>query len=157
MGHESTSVHPVKKPAASSPYGPKKKKSMRRPHTSAGPRDKSNEFQRELVPYERKRPDKEHPFNDDEVAARGIPNGVVDGGTPLATNSLGGKRMSMAPVLKPNTSTSASGNNYDTRTVEIVMDPHKVRAWEEELLRIEVQSRRSSRDMLGVFKRKRAA
>lgn len=130
---------------------------MRRPHTSAGPRDKSNEFQRELAPYERKRPDEEHPFNDDEVMARGIPNGVVDGGgggsgTPSTTpNSLGRKRMSVSPVLTSNTSTPA------TRAVEIVMDPNQVRAWEEELLRIEVQSRRSSRDMLGVFKRKRAA
>ena len=153
VGHEhsSTSAHPVKKSAASSPYGPKNKKSMRRPHTSAGPRDKSSEFQRELIPYERKRPNEEHPFNDEEV--RRIPNGAVE---QAKTNSLGGKRMSVAPVLTPNASTPANGNNHDTRAVEIVMDPNMVRAWEEELLRIEVQSRRSSRDMLGVFKRKRA-
>ena len=155
VGHEhsSTSAHPVKKSAASSPYGPKNKKSMRRPHTSAGPRDKSSEFQRELIPYERKRPNEEHPFNDEEV--RRIPNGVVERAKIATTNSLEGKRMSVAPVLTPNASTPANGN-YDARAVEIVMDPHKVRAWEEELLRIEVQSRRSSRDMLGVFKRKRA-
>lgn len=170
--HALSHDHTYKGTSASSPYGSgsrTRKKSSRRPHTSAGPRDSSNEFRRELAPYEWKSPDEGHPpFDATEVIARGLSRGViVDGGSGSGTStrtprSFGRKRISVvAPALSSGSSSHGSsvysrGNTSDdTRQVEIVVDPMQVQAWEEELARIEVQSRRSSKDMLGIFKRKR--
>jgi hypothetical protein len=133
---------------------------MRRPHTSAGPRDKSyglgNGYAAQVQPDD----DERHkslllsPEPETTVAARGFSKN---------TGAFGQKWL-----VSPRLGTSASGGSasgHDAKVREVVnrkgkgrdvMNGMEVRAWEEELQRIESESRRSTASMFGfAFKRKR--
>lgn len=149
----------------SKPYGTKpKKKSHRRPHTSAGPSDKSNEFRIQPNTFERLKPGPTG--SSGEVVPDERPLGVVVDGsgveeTPAATPSYFGWKRIVAPALSVTTSFNGAilrgqdNVSDDERLPEPRVDQSHVRAWEEELVKIEVQSRRSSKDLLSIFKRKK--
>lgn len=144
-----------------------KAKKSRRPHTSAGPSDKSSEFRLVSSPYERQRPDEQHPFNPSEVAKKGMPLRVavnmdsVDANLSTAPSSFTRKR-TMAPVLNVSASSNSSSSQShhqlsgDERPASerSTLDKKQVRAWEQELAHVEAPSRRSSLDLFGIFKRK---
>jgi hypothetical protein len=144
-----------------SPYPTKSKKAPRRPHTSAGPRDNMNEFRRDANLYERKRPD--HRYTSGVIDSSEV---VVDGGGGVSAfttvfSSFVRKR-TVTPRLLPSGSSSSSSlhdredANVDLHLPEAASDsrPRAMQA-EAELSRVEVQNRRSSKDILGYFKRKR--
>lgn len=138
----------------------KSKKTPRRPHTSAGPRDNSNnlsEFRREAGLYERKRPSAGHLCPHEVIATSEV---VVDGGGSVSalTTALSSfvKRRTVTPRLSPSGNSSTSSlRNSANENEEAVPDRSRMQAIENELSRIDVQSRRSSIDILGIFKRKR--
>lgn len=153
--------------------GTKSKKSHRRPHTSAGPSNSSNEFRRmDAAPYERKRPDQEQHTdeekvsNSSEITVRGplrvaIETRTVDRMGSISPTTSTRKRTIIAPAMSGSTSSNSgstkvgSESSDDGSLPESSLDPNQVRAWEEELARIESRSRRSSKDMFSIFKRKR--
>ena len=129
-------------PKATEPSPPQlgrlRTKPPRRPHTSAGPRDTSNfpchsEFQlkeKSVDPGDR----------------------IFPPTCPLPKKPPSARPVSRDPhtPVKTRTVVHHDGNNY------IIFQPislDHVRAWEEELVRIELRSRRSSAGMLGSRKR----
>lgn len=150
--------HLPHKSSTSSPYPTKSKKAPRRPHTSAGPRDNSNEFRREANLYERKRPD--HRYSTNVMPSSDI---VVDGsggGVSALINSFVRKRTT-TPRLCPSgcsSSSSLQGREHaavDLHLPDAIADarPRAIQP-ETELSRIEIQNRRSSRDIFGYFRKK---
>ena len=156
----------------STPYGPKpKKKSHRRPHTSAGPSDKSNEFRIQPSTFERLKPEEgdvrsPDARNPDVAVADNIRLVAADdsgnsGTSPTPPSSFGWKKI-VAPAL----SVTTSFHGVTLRNRDIVsddgrlfepapIDQSQIRAWEEEVARIESQSRRTGKDIFSMFKRKR--
>jgi hypothetical protein len=161
------SRHPIRSSLVSTPYGTKrKKKSHRRPHTSAGPSDSSNDFRIQPGPFERLKPDEERSCSPDKVVADDVPVVVAgdnsgNGETSTTPPSSFGWKRIMAPALSVTTSFPGSlrirdnVNDSDGKLFEPQIDRSQIRAWEEELARIEIQSRRSSKDIFSIFKRKR--
>lgn len=121
--------HSHKFSSASSPHpGSKcKVKSTRRPHTSAGPRDKPH-------PYDSRGYELLHGHNS-RVAVPIRP----------ATNGR---------VTRGGFTTHASSEGEGSSSLEKVGQV-EMRAWEEELARIELASRRSTADMMGVVSQRR--
>lgn len=112
-------------------------KPLRRPHTSAGPRDTSN------LPF----------CSEFELKEKSIDPGdhVFPPTSPLSKTSSA-RPVSRDPHIPTKTRTIIhhDGNNH------IIFQPislDHVRDWEEELARIELRSRRSTADMLGLRKR----
>lgn len=113
---------PTAVPQASTTKKPPAKIKIRRPHTSAGPRDKSN------LPY--------------NISAKGDPSGqVTRPRTGVAHQETRGTMATGFGVTRGvDIGNGRTGGNEDV-----------VRAWEEELARIENVSRRSSARMLAFF------
>lgn len=113
-------------------------------------------------PYERERqrPDEEHPFNPTEVSHTPQPLCVavnLNTSDRLPPTAYTRKR-AVAPSLSSANSSSSQGQSIISDESErSTLDLKQVRAWEQELARIEMASRRSSIDMFGIFKRKRVA
>ena len=113
-------------------------KPLRRPHTSAGPRDTSN------LPF----------HSEFELREKRIDPGdrVFPPTSPLCKKTSYARPVSRDPLIpaKARTIIHHDGNNH------IIFQPislDHVRDWEEELARIELRSRRSTADMLGLRKR----
>ncbi|KAI8998813.1 hypothetical protein BD414DRAFT_575301 [Trametes punicea] len=153
--------------AHSSSSQPPRKKVSRRPHTSAGPRDKSN-FAYTVSAEVDQRAERDH----DTVASRGSTSsssthGQRHMGKRLKESGLG-ESMLYAVDLVKGKSRAREGEkrardestNHEERArrermkssglgLQLGLEREHVRAWEEELARIELQSRRSSAGMLG--------
>ena len=113
-------------------------KPLRRPHTSACPRDTSN------LPFHSEFELKEKSTNTGDR--------VLPPNRPLSKNTSSVRPVSRDPHIpaKARTIIHHDGNNH------IIFQPislDHVRDWEEELVRIELRSRRSTADMLGFRKR----
>jgi hypothetical protein len=126
----------------------------------------SNDFRMQSNPFERPKLNEELVCNPGAVVADERRLGVAvdgggDGATPAATPRAFGWKRIVAPALSVTTSfhgVALRGQDNvsdDERLPEPRIDQSDVRAWEEELAKIEVQSRRSSKDLLSIFKRKR--
>lgn len=140
------------------------KSAPRRPHTSAGPRDKAFSQAAERLesaygitrdPRNHHAEEEDDPLRKRRAEARARPD------TSNSAKSNGGKGFIQSPRMSftasggsSGTSTSTTASNTDASSSS--HDSDEMRAWEEELARIEIQSRRSS-DMLGFAgKRKRS-
>jgi hypothetical protein len=135
-------------------------------------------------PFERLQPDQGQPLRPEvvvvagpvevvpspaeEVVADGIHLAVDmdqsgDGGsvTPTTPPSSFGWKKIVAPALSVTTSfqnsslRSRDNVSDDGRMFEPHIDQSQIRAWEEEVARIEGQGRRTSKDIFSIFKRKR--
>lgn len=152
-------------PTSSNTVG-NKKLTPRRPHTSAGPRDKPYGFvltstdDTDAV-LARRRQTMESRLNSahDDSPAVLLP-------TPTSSNGGLGNKMITIPRLRASSSntsgtSTSEGSNSEPEPSKIfeveaiTLDQTQVLAWEEELARIEMQSRRSSMDMLGSIYRRR--
>ncbi|KAK0210606.1 hypothetical protein DFS33DRAFT_1294294 [Desarmillaria ectypa] len=130
-------------------HSAKGKTPIRRPHTSAGPRDM-------LAKFSVSRPPEREPVPSLEVFKRIKYHrpGTMDSGSRNGGQYLYTPRMSVAPSGSSTSSgtssmTSITSSSSSCRSVE------EVREWEQELARIELQSRRSS-DLVGfAYKRNR--
>ncbi|KAI0361897.1 hypothetical protein OH77DRAFT_1388610 [Trametes cingulata] len=145
-----------------------RKKASRRPHTSAGPRDKSN-FSYSAPAAVGLRSDPDH----DAVASRasGSSSSTSHGhghvGKRLKESGLGESMLYAVEMVKGKTRAREGEKRSREETVsqeerdrrervkntglglQLGLEREQVRAWEEELARIELQSRRSSAGMLG--------
>lgn len=148
---------------------PKSSSSSRRPHTSAGPRDKAFTFAgarmdnpahpRPQAASVKLGPDSEDDsFKKRRADARSRP----ETGNPTETKSGGFAYFFSSPRIATTqsggsaTSTTASSSSISSSS-HGGEESDEVKAWEEELAKIEMRSRRSS-DMLGFAgKRKRSA
>jgi len=179
---ENTSPEPPLPPPATQPDQPhsssslsanypnipsKGKSASRRPHTSAGPRDKSSftfSGSSRNAPYVRT-----HDLSSSSSHQRSSPV-QVDDSTPYRRKVRPGtastievtKSNAVGHVFSPVSSIRSTGSNSSGRRSSIlsssttsVSAEDSIREWEEELARIEMKSRRSS-DLLGFsFKRKK--
>ncbi|KAF9227867.1 hypothetical protein BS17DRAFT_409619 [Gyrodon lividus] len=154
--HVTSPAHTHKISTLSSPYPDRnshKSKPSRRPHTSAGPRDRPDGFDTTAYEHHRNqgnrlpvplRPETAHPTRPlnplqkwVEAPRLGSSSSTSSGGHPTIGES----------------SQHSRGNLLLERVNQV-----EVQAWEEELARIESASRRSSADMLGfVSQRKKAS
>ncbi|KAG7452653.1 uncharacterized protein BT62DRAFT_989758 [Guyanagaster necrorhizus] len=129
-------------------HSAKGKAPIRRPHTSAGPRDM-------LAKFSVSRPPEREPVPSLEVFKRikYYRPGTVDSGRS-GGQYLYAPRMSVAPSGS-STSSGTSSMTSITSSSSSCRSLEEVREWEQELMRIEVQSRRSS-DLIGfAYKRNR--
>lgn len=134
-----TSVQSNHKPPKSSPppAGRSRVKSSRRPHTSAGPRDTSNL----LFLQEFELQDRTTDPSDRVFRSAGQLSKISSTRLLLQDSHASVKTRTVVPH---------DGNS------QVIFQPislDHVRDWEEELARIEMRSRRSSADMLGLRKR----
>ncbi|KAG7092285.1 hypothetical protein E1B28_008647 [Marasmius oreades] len=153
-------------PSASSFSKSMKSKTPRRPHTSAGPRDKSFGVTGSRVDSRYDRTfDTYHRDHDDQTPyRRKLRPGTAT--TPEVTRSSASgfvystTRVSTGPSIRSNStyasdSTTASKTSVSGGLSLNIRDSANIREWEEELAQIEAQSRRSS-DLLGFgLRRKR--
>jgi len=118
-----------------------------------------NEFRRDANLYERKRPD--HRYTSDVIDSSEV---VVDGGGGVSAfttvfSSFVRKRTVTPRLLRSGSSSSSSLHGREDANVDLHLSEtasdSRPRAMQAELSRVEVQSRRSSKDILGYFKRKR--
>jgi hypothetical protein len=130
----------------STPYGMKpKKKSNRRPHTSAGPSDMSNEFRMQPNPFERLKPENTAVSNSvvDNAPMGVVPDCSGDGGIPTTPPSSFGWKKIVAPALSVTTGfqmgspRSRDNVNDDRRLFDSRVDQPQTRGWDDELTRIE--------------------
>lgn len=158
--HFPRAEHKHKMSSASSPFpgGKAKPPTPRRPHTSAGPRDTPCGLGADAG-FAR--------MQDADGTCRRRRAGTrpesAEGGAPA--KRAFGQRWLVAPRMgaqhSAGTSATSSGAPSPTGSIGAgegarAVDQGQVRAWEEELARIELQSRRSTADMLGfACKRKR--
>ncbi|KAI0374692.1 hypothetical protein BV20DRAFT_1079740 [Pilatotrama ljubarskyi] len=121
-----------------------RKKTSRRPHTSAGPRDKSN-FAYSAPAEVGMRSDLDH----DAVASR------ASGSSSSTSHGHGhvGKRLKESGLGESMLYAEERDRRERVKNtglgLQLGLEREQVRAWEEELARIELQSRRSSAGMLG--------
>ncbi|KAH7924563.1 hypothetical protein BV22DRAFT_1105385 [Leucogyrophana mollusca] len=151
--------HSYKLSSASSPYPDSPHKSgSRRPHTSAGPRDKASGY--DMRGYEAMR----NKGNRLAVPVRPETAWHVDspGKTPSPRGSFGQKWVEAPRHGDSSTSVSSEGGPLTVSAEHTEgsllfekVDAVKIRAWEEELARIEIVSRRSSADMMGFMAQRR--
>ncbi|KAK0503107.1 hypothetical protein EDD18DRAFT_1136397 [Armillaria luteobubalina] len=135
-----------RQPASHSAKG---KAPIRRPHTSAGPRDM-------LAKFSVSRPPEREPVPSLDVFKRIKYHrpGTMDSGSRNGSQYLYAPRMSVAPSGS-STSSGTSSMTSITSSTSSCRSLEEVREWEQELARIELQSRRSS-DLIGfAYKRKR--
>ncbi|KII89040.1 hypothetical protein PLICRDRAFT_160086 [Plicaturopsis crispa FD-325 SS-3] len=137
----------------------------KRPHTSAGPRDKSSQ----LVGFGHGRG--EDGYNSRLIMAARPDTAAIKGGPSSGSGSNAnpaafGQKWLVAPSLGVSPSASVSSTSRSSVdahaqgwgkeiSLPSAVDQGTMRAWEEELARIEVQSRRSTVDMGIAHKRKR--
>ncbi|KAI0781125.1 hypothetical protein BD413DRAFT_463284 [Trametes elegans] len=121
-----------------------RKKTPRRPHTSAGPRDKAN------FPYTstaevgmRSEPDHDAVTSRGSASSSSTSHGQGYVGKRLKETGLG-ESMLYAEERERRERLKTTGLG-----LQLGLEREQVRAWEEELQRIELQSRRSSAGMLG--------
>ncbi|EIW60557.1 uncharacterized protein TRAVEDRAFT_70905 [Trametes versicolor FP-101664 SS1] len=165
---EGTSSRPPPSSAHASSSPKPRKKSSRRPHTSAGPRDKAH-FAYSAPAEIGLRSDPDH----DAVASRasGSSSSTSQGhssthvGRRFKETGLGESMLYAVEMVKGKTraregekrarDSSTSQEERERRErlkstgLQLGLERDQVRAWEEELARIELQSRRSSASMLG--------
>ncbi|TFK42948.1 hypothetical protein BDQ12DRAFT_677063 [Crucibulum laeve] len=168
-------------PPSPAPYPTKNKSSTRRPHTSAGPRDKPSGFgtsygrsrepereagtsslgDREPASYRKRRIEgsstRTRPDTSQSEAKHTNGKPSLTFFSSSSSSAYSSPRMGNAPSGS-STSTTASSSSISSSSQggESESDQH-MREWEEELARIEMRSRRSS-DLLGFAgKRKRSA
>ncbi|KAH9901201.1 hypothetical protein C8Q73DRAFT_637542 [Cubamyces lactineus] len=130
---------------------PPRKKTSRRPHTSAGPRDKSNFAYSAPTGEMRVRSDPDR----DALASRGSASsssashgdshGHSHVGRRLKESGLGESMLYAVEMERERRERPKSTG----LGLQLGLERDQVRAWEEELARIELQSRRSSAGMLG--------
>lgn len=147
-----------------------RKKAPRRPHTSAGPRDKSNfTFAASADPGLRFGPDRGDPESSQEsrLSAR---SSHSNGSSKAKFRESGlGESMLNAVDKVRGKSRAREGDGKREREpaeddqerrerpktaglgLQLGLEADQIRAWEEELARIELQSRRSSAGMLGLL------
>ncbi|KAL6309079.1 hypothetical protein BKA93DRAFT_821905 [Sparassis latifolia] len=122
--------------SAKPPTGTRKLKTPRRPHTSAGPRDKSN------FPYAARA----------EVGLNSSPDASAEVGAAARRPKESGLGESMLFARDRSRETRARKRESGSRELGgKAVELDHVRAWEEELKRIELQSRRSSAGMRGLW------
>ncbi|KAI0670567.1 hypothetical protein C8Q78DRAFT_975530 [Trametes maxima] len=136
---ETTSSHA---PSSSKP----RKKTSRRPHTSAGPSDKSNFPYAKAPPPEvglRSNPDHDATATRSSASSSSTSQGQSLMGKRLRESGLGESMLyAEERERKERVKSAVPGSRLG-------LEHDQVRAWEEELARIELQSRRSSAGMLG--------
>ncbi|OBZ75724.1 hypothetical protein A0H81_04517 [Grifola frondosa] len=160
---------PAASVSAAGTKGKERRKTPRRPHTSAGPRDKSN------FPYAAQaqvgmRSDPDHNAEGQGASSSGSGSSAHGRGHARKESGLGesmvyASRGESVSADKGKGRASVDERERERRKnsglgLQLGLEVEQVRAWEEELARIELQSRRSSADMLGswgVGKRKRVA
>lgn len=137
--------HAHKFSSASSPHtgsNPYKVKSMRRPYTSAGPRDKPH-------PYDSRGHELLHSHN----SRVSIP--VRPGTTYHKTDERVARGSFNQDTPRPSTNVSSEGSHTERKLLLEKVGQVEMRAWEEELARIELASRRSTADMMGLVSQRR--
>ncbi|KAI5123310.1 hypothetical protein M0805_009331 [Coniferiporia weirii] len=129
--------------------------SLRRPHTSAGPRDKSGSRSHQRHHEHHRERDRSEAENPGKFASVFRSSRRPETALSATAVSLSAKDASPAPPSSyPYPSahvrrSSREANNLTTPSGGSLSDPGTVRAWEEELARIELTSRRVSANMLG--------
>lgn len=143
----------VSAPYPSSSSSSKLKATARRPHTSAGPRDNSCHLSgaRAEGVFARSRDDRGQELETEEPAdssrKRRATRPESSQSETKTRSFIFSPRMSFTPSgSSHNTSSAASTSDVSSSSLGSLSD--EMKAWEEELARIEIQSRRSS-DMLG--------
>ncbi|EGN95480.1 hypothetical protein SERLA73DRAFT_186514 [Serpula lacrymans var. lacrymans S7.3] len=160
---EPSEGHGYKLSSASSPYPNSKPKgrNMRRPHTSAGPRDKPTGFHmRAYEPLQGEnqlvvpmRPETALPSSTN--ANRSFSRGAF-GQKWLVAPRMESSSTSASSSVETGFSVMESAEHNEDSLLFGRVNQLEVRAWEEELARIESVSRRTSADMMGLaYKRKR--
>lgn len=147
---------------------------VRRPHTSAGPRDKASSRSLRTHDHPRERERERHRESDRPGKISPIlrlprrpetaqPTSNLPPPLPLLGKSFNTHSHShyvhpypLSPRnQRDNSSLSSETSTSSSSGGDYLNDPGTVRAWEEELARIELKSRRDSVDMLG-FNRRRS-
>ncbi|KAJ7582822.1 hypothetical protein C8J56DRAFT_955818 [Mycena floridula] len=138
--------------------GSSKTTSPRRPHTSAGPRDKVHSFtapRRDERNLRAAPPEPTEPAGDEDGRSGAMFKRWKSAGPPSEKAFLAPSRMSTAASGSSTSSTSISASMSTSSVSSSSQESDDVKEWEKELAKIEVRSRRSS-DMLGFLsKRKR--
>jgi hypothetical protein len=127
----------------------------RRPHTSAGPRDKSRPGSAASGPEIVSKETRERDY-----FRRREPRPVTGGDAEIAASHKVSKRFFNAPLevalVAANSGGSASSTSLSTSASSSSgSDPDEIREWEQELARIEMRSRRSS-DLAGFANKRRS-
>lgn len=152
-------THKASSVSSQYPTGVKAKSVSRRPHTSAGPRDKTHNF---TMPRSGVQSQVVMAGEDDEHQGAMFRRWKTARAEPAASDSsknvLGyffPPRIAVRPS-ESSSSTSITASMSTSSVSDSSQDSDDVREWEAELAQIEVRSRRSS-DMLGFFTKKKRA
>lgn len=148
---EESHGHAHKFSSASSPHpGSKfcKIKSTRRPHTSAGPRDKPH-------PYDSRGHELLHSHNSRVPVPMPVGTTYHNGPATNGHVTRSAFNQSWDETPRPSTNMSSEGTPTECSLSLEKIGQVEVRAWEEELARIESASRRSTADMMGVVSQRR--
>ncbi|OSD02885.1 hypothetical protein PYCCODRAFT_1467563 [Trametes coccinea BRFM310] len=153
---------------------PPRKKASRRPHTSAGPRDKSNfaySAPAEMMSL-RSEPDHDQTASRHSASSSSTSHGHSHVGKRLRESGLGESMLYAVDIVKGKSRAREGEKRARDETksheerererqrervkntglgLQLGLEREQVRAWEEELARIELQSRRSSAGMLGLW------
>ncbi|KAI0646874.1 hypothetical protein C8Q79DRAFT_956774 [Trametes meyenii] len=165
-GADARKAAPSHAPSSSKP----RKKTSRRPHTSAGPSDKSNFPYAGAAPAQvglRSNPDHDATTTRSSASSSSTSQGQSLMGKRLRESGLGESMLYAVEMVKGKSRARESekrareeGVSQEERERKervkstgpgprLGLEHDQVRAWEEELARIELQSRRSSAGMLG--------